>query len=177
VTTIELVRHAKAIARDRWSGRADRERPLTEDGERQAAALARELTEHGSLDAIYSSPFVRCTRTVAPLAEAVDAEIGDVEGLAEADAIAVLDGGDAWVASAWLAGRALAFLDGAVAAHDGGRIVACSHGDVIPAVMAALAGRDAFEMSDVGCRKGGRFTLTFDGGRCIDVRQHDPPPV
>jgi 8-oxo-dGTP diphosphatase len=177
VTTIELVRHAQAIARDRWSGHADRERPLTEDGERQAEVLADVLTGQGSPDAIYSSPFVRCTQTVAPLAEAIGLEIRDADGLAEADAIAVLDRGDAWVASAWLAGRAIAFLDRAVAAHDGGRIVACSHGDVIPAVMAAIAGRDGLEMSDVGCRKGGRFTLAFEGGRCVDVRRHEPPPV
>jgi 8-oxo-dGTP diphosphatase len=177
VTTIELVRHAQAIARDRWSGRADRERPLTEVGERQAEALARVLAQHGPIDVVYTSPFVRCTQTVVPLAEAVGIATRDAEGLAEADGIAVLDGGNAWVASAWLAGRAIAFLDHAVAEHDGGRIVACSHGDVIPAALAALAGRDGLDLTEVGCRKGGRFTLTFDGSRCIRAERHEPPEV
>jgi hypothetical protein len=44
--------------------------------------------------------------------------------------------------------------------------VACSHGDVIPAFMAALTGRDQLDLTDVRRKKGERFTLHFDGLRC-----------
>lgn len=177
MTRFELVRHAKASSRDRWWGRPDRDRPLTDEGHDQSRALARELLREGTVTAVYSSAFTRCMQTVAPLAQAADLEVVCDDGLAEAPALPVLDGGDAWVASAWLAGRALAFLNGAARTHDGGRVVACSHGDVIPAVMAALAGRDSLDLHEVRCPKAGRFTLTFDGSRCVRAVLTGPPEV
>lgn len=177
MTTVELVRHAKAAARDDWWGRPDRDRPLTEIGREQARALRRALTADGPIDAIYSSPYARCVQTVEPLAGAVGLEVREEDGLAEAMTLPVLDGGDAWVASAWLAGRALSLLNRIARGHEGARIVACSHGDVIPAVMAALAGRDGLAISDVRCPKGARFTLTFDGFRCVDAVLTGPPEV
>jgi broad specificity phosphatase PhoE len=177
VTTIELVRHAKAAARDDWWGRPDRERPLTDSGFGQARALRRDLSEAGPIDALYSSPFTRCVQTLEPLASALGLEIRDAEELAEAMTLPVLDGGDAWVASAWLAGRALALLNRLVRAHEGGRVVTCSHGDVIPAVMAALVARDGLDRGDVRCQKGARFTLSFDGPRCVGIAYVGPPEV
>jgi broad specificity phosphatase PhoE len=177
VTRIELVRHAKASSRDRWWGRPDRDRPLTDEGQDQARALARQIVREGPVDALYSSPFTRCMDTVAPLADALGTEAVAEDGLAEAPGLPVLDGGDAWVASAWLAGRALAFINRVVSTHDGGRVVACSHGDVIPAVMAALAGRDALDLREVRCPKGGRFSLTFDGTRCVRAVLIEAPEV
>jgi broad specificity phosphatase PhoE len=165
VTTIELVRHAKAHSRDQWWGRPDRERPLTEAGHAQARALARQLAV-AEVTALYSSPYARCTQTLIPLAEALRLPLHEDDALAEAMTLPVLDGGDAWVASAWLGGRALSFINRIVREHPDGRIVACSHGDVIPALMAALAGRDDLDLREVRCRKGARFTLTFDGNRC-----------
>jgi 8-oxo-dGTP diphosphatase len=175
VTTIELVRHAKAVPRDRWTGRPDPQRPLTPDGEQQARALVRVLAGGGRIDEIRSSPFTRCVDTVVPLAEELGLAVEREDALAEAGGVPVLDGGDAWVASAWLAGRALVFVDHTVAEHAGGRVVACTHGDVIPALMAAIAGRDGLDLAEVGCRKGGRFTLMFDGSRCVSAERHEPP--
>lgn len=166
MTTVELVRHAEAYRRDRWWGRTDRERPLTESGIAQARALARQLQVGDPIVGLYSSPFVRCTQSLAPLAELLGCKIVEEEALGEATTLPVHDGGDAWVASAWLGGRAAAFLERVVCAHPDDRIVACSHGDVIPAVMALLVGRDGLTLANVRCRKGGRFTLTFDGPRC-----------
>jgi 8-oxo-dGTP diphosphatase len=177
VTTIELVRHAKAAARNDWWGRPDRDRPLTESGHDQSRALRRELEAGPPIAALYSSPLTRCTQTLEPLAGALGQEIVEVEGLAEAMTLPVLDGGDAWVASAWLAGRALSLLNQIVRDHEGARVVACSHGDVIPAVMAALAGRDGLPMTDVRCQKGARYTLTFDGLRCVEAVLTGPPEV
>jgi 8-oxo-dGTP diphosphatase len=175
VTTIELLRHAQALARDGWWGRPDRDRPLTDIGHDQSRALRRQLDTGVPVTALYSSPFVRCVQTLEPLAAGLELSVREEEGLAEALTLPVLDGGDAWVASAWLAGRALSLLNRIVHEHDGERVVACSHGDVIPAVMAALAGRDGLPITDVRCKKGARFTLTFDGVRCVDARLTGPP--
>jgi broad specificity phosphatase PhoE len=54
-------------------------------------------------------------------------------------------------------------------------IVMCSHGDVIPSVMAALAGRDGLDIDDVHLRKGARFQLTFKGPKCVAVEAVVPP--
>jgi 8-oxo-dGTP diphosphatase len=174
-TTLELLRHAKALARDRWWGRPDRDRPLTEQGRDDSRAIGRAILAEGDVHVCYSSPATRCIDTLAPLATQLGFEIHEEEGLAEAMTLPVLDGGDAWVASAWMAGRALSFVNRVVREHEGMRVVACSHGDVIPALMAALAGRDGLDIDDVRCKKGARFTLAFDGSHCISV-VHWPPP-
>ncbi|CAN5369154.1 hypothetical protein BH23ACT7_BH23ACT7_00180 [soil metagenome] len=175
MTTIELVRHAKAHSRDRWWGKPDLDRPLTESGMDQAREIGRALRAGGPIAKLYSSPYVRCTQTLDPLADALGVHTVEDEALGEARTLPVHDAGDAWVAPAWLGGRAVAFVNRVVAEYPGKRIVACSHGDVIPALMALLVGRDGLAIDDVRCRKGARFTLTFDGGRCLRA-EHVPPP-
>ncbi|MGI8873964.1 MAG: phosphoglycerate mutase family protein [Egibacteraceae bacterium] len=177
VTTVELVRHASAAARAEWTDRPDVERPLDAAGRAQARAIAEQLARGAPIAALHASPAVRCAQTIEPLAEATVLEVAAAEGLAEAATLPVLDGGDPWVAAAWLAGRTLRLLDELVAVHAGQRVVACSHGDVIPAVMAALVGRDGLDLADVRCRKGGRFTLTFDGDRCVDAVVSGAPEI
>lgn len=167
MTTIELVRHAKSQSRDRWWGKPDRERPLSPAGTDQSKTLVRELRAVGPLAALYSSPYLRCTQTLAPLAEAVGLPIIADEALAEVTALPAFDDGDGWIASAWLGGRALGFVDTVLEKHAGTRIVACTHGDVVPALLALLAGRDGLVVETVRLRKGARSSLTFDGRRCV----------
>ncbi|MGI8575710.1 MAG: phosphoglycerate mutase family protein [Egibacteraceae bacterium] len=168
-TRLELVRHAQALARKDWRGRDDHQRPLTEVGHHQAAKLAEELAADEGVAAAYTSPYVRCQQTLGPFAERAGLRVVDEDALGEAPTVAVHDDGEAWVTAAWLGGRALAFCDLVTSEHSGARVVACSHGDVIPALLAALAGRDGLELADVHLDKGGRCTLTFDGARCVGV--------
>jgi phosphohistidine phosphatase SixA len=63
---ILLVRHADAADRKTWSG-DDAERPLDERGRRQAAGIVGQL-EGREVSRILSSPYLRCTQTVEPLA-------------------------------------------------------------------------------------------------------------
>lgn len=175
MTTIELVRHAKAHSRDRWWGKPDRERPLNDAGVDQSRALARELRAAGPIAALYSSPFLRCTQTLEPLAEATGLTVIADERLAEVTALPPLDGGDGWVASAWLGGRVVAFVDSVLDKHDGDRVVVSTHGDVVPALVALLVGRDGVTVAEARLRKGARFTLTFDGRRCVAATPFPAP--
>ncbi len=170
---IEVLRHAKAYSRKRWNGGSDRERPLDDAGEAQARWLVDELLADGRVAEIRTSPLVRCTQTVEPLAAALGCAPVVDERLAELRTLPVHDRGSAWVASAWLGGRALAVVEELATAPVDGRIVLCSHGDVIPALLATLAGRDAVPLGDVRVRKGGRVTLELAGGR---VRRATPVP-
>lgn len=64
-----LLRHASAGDREHWAG-ADHERPLDERGWAQAEALVETLAPY-RINAILTSPYVRCVQTVAPLARAL----------------------------------------------------------------------------------------------------------
>lgn len=173
-TCIELVRHAKAQSRDRWWGKPDRQRPLVKAGRSQSKSLAVDLSAL-PITRILTSPHTRCVETVEPLADRLGLGIELVESLGEAPSVPLLDAGDTWVASAWLGGRALALLDQLVVDEPGGHVVLCSHGDIIPSAMAALAGRDGLAISDVHLKKGARFSLTFKGPRCVAVEAVPPP--
>jgi broad specificity phosphatase PhoE len=61
-----LLRHARAGKRREWKG-DDLLRPLDEKGRGQAQRLVAELAPLG-VTRIVSSPYVRCTQTVDPLA-------------------------------------------------------------------------------------------------------------
>lgn len=101
--TVVLLRHASAGDRDRWEG-DDRLRPLDKKGRRQAEALRHALQARGVTRAL-SSPYVRCTQTVAPLGLAVEPDERLAEGADPDDTRALL-----------------LQAEGAVA---------CTHGDVI----------------------------------------------
>jgi 8-oxo-(d)GTP phosphatase len=61
-----LVRHAEAGDRGSWVG-DDTKRPLDETGWRQAQALVG-LFDGRDVSRVFSSPYLRCTQTVEPLA-------------------------------------------------------------------------------------------------------------
>ena len=105
--TVILLRHASAGDRDAWTG-DDRLRPLDERGRAQAAALRDILRARGITRAL-SSPYVRCTQTVAPLGLDIEPDGRLAEG-APLEATLEL----------------LAELDNAVA---------CTHGDVIENIL------------------------------------------
>jgi 8-oxo-dGTP diphosphatase len=102
-----LLRHASAGDRETWQG-DDRLRPLDERGRARALEVADRLRARG-VERVFSSPYVRCTQTVAPLG----LEIVPDERLAEGARLE----------------ETLALLRRA------GDAVACTHGDVIEAVL------------------------------------------
>ena len=139
-----MVRHAKAGDRDRWE-EPDDLRPLTAKGQAQSEALVGTLATFDVVR-VLSSPYLRCSQTVAALAAARGLAVEPCDDLAEGQAVAGL----ALVRS--LAGRPA-------------YTVLCTHGDVVEEVLDALEVR-----RDEGTRKGATWVLDENGAR------HLPPP-
>jgi 8-oxo-(d)GTP phosphatase len=144
-----LLRHAWAGDREDHEG-DDRERPLDGRGRRQAAALPGHLAAHGVGGVsggasptgglvLVSSPLLRCRATLEPLAAVTGTAIALDEDLAEVDP--PLRSEDGWPDAAWLGTRAVRALDRAVASSDVATVIVCSHGELLPAALAALAAR------------------------------------
>ena len=104
-----LVRHGRAGERSEWEG-DDRLRPLDGKGRRQADGLDGLLAGY-AIDSIVSSPYVRCTQTVEPLAAERGIDVAEADELAEG----------AWREDAL---RLLNRLNGHC-------VVLCTHGDVV----------------------------------------------
>ena len=170
-TTIHLVRHASAGQRGGYDQGPDRDRPLDDVGRQQAQLIADVI---GPVDSIVSSTFARCVQTVKPLADANGIPVETDEALEELTGVPITEAGSAWVTPAWLGGRALGLVERLLVTGVP-RIVLCSHGDVVPALMAALAGRDRLGLSDVRCRKAGRYVLEFVDGHCVRAELAPPP--
>lgn len=144
-----IVRHAKAGDRRRWVG-DDRLRPLSQAGRGQAADLVAVLALFRPAR-LLSSPYVRCVETLQPLAGHLRMEI---EARAE-----LSEGGEA---------------EGAILLSDpAGPVVACTHGDVVPALLEVLGlvSADGFP-----CAKASVWVVTF-AANGVAARYLPPPPV
>lgn len=136
-----LVRHAKAGDRDAWDGPDDL-RPLTEKGDAQAQALVDTLAGFDVVR-VLSSPYLRCSQTVAPLAAARGLAVEPTDDLAEG------------------AGPAGAALTRSLVAEPGYAVL-CTHGDVMEEVLDGLGVRRADY-----ARKGETWVLEQAGARSI----------
>ncbi|MGW9267990.1 NUDIX domain-containing protein [Microbacterium sp. NPDC055599] len=116
------LRHAKALPRSEWDG-ADSARPLTERGRRQAKAIVGPLRAFG-VRKLITSDAVRCVQTVTPLAKALDRKPVKTEKISQ----------DAWEDGTAdlraVVGRRI---------RSGKPAVLCSHGPVLPALLAEIA--------------------------------------
>lgn len=147
-----LVRHAVAVARKGWSGPDDL-RPLDGRGTAQARALVDQLAPY-RLERLVSSPTRRCVDTLAPLARARGLDVEEAEALAEGsydEALALVRK---------VAREAVAL---------------CSHGDVLPAVLTALAADGAVLPGPTKPKKGATWVLEADAGRIVRGAYLPPP--
>jgi len=153
---VYLVRHAKAGDRSSWSG-DDRARPLTGKGRRQAVKVCDQLFPLVSLHPealLISSPYTRCMQTLEPLAAQLRSAVSADGRLAE--------GYD---------------RDGAlelIASVPNGSVL-CSHGDVIPDVMAALQRRTTTILGAPDWRKGTVWVLAREGCDVVEASCWPPP--
>ena len=149
--TTYLIRHAKAGSRERWTA-PDRDRPLTEPGKVQAAALVK-LIGSGVLS-VTSSPFVRCVETVAPLAQALRLPLEEDDRLAE--------GAD----PGWAMRRLAA----------SGGMVLCTHGDIMASIVISLDDAKVPLVGGMQWAKAGTWAFEVSESRIVAGR-YLPPPV
>jgi len=151
-----LVRHAQAGNRDRWllDGHDDSLRPLSDAGHRQARRLVSRF-EGVPVSQALSSPYLRCVQTLEPLAHHLGLAVTPTPELAE---------GGSFLAVVELLAR--------VPDHT----VLCSHGDVIPEVIAALYRRGMSIDSPEDWRKGSTWVVERDGDSFTSATVIAPPP-
>lgn len=119
---IIALRHAKAVGREDWK-KADRLRPLTNRGKRQAEAIIGPLEAFG-VRQIVSSPATRCVQTVTPLSKALGIPVSRTALISQ----------DAWEDGK---GDARTVVGRQVRARR--PVVLCSHGPVLPDILSELA--------------------------------------
>lgn len=170
--TLELVPHCASVSPEGWDG-DHLIRPLTELGHQQANVLAAAVGT--DVDAIYSSPALRCLQTAQPLATAARQPIGELPELIDTghfaeprawtqDIYRHLDIGQA-IGGGWAAGHGLRALLTMGSRHPGSRVVAASHGDIIPAFLAMLCAAYETPLPRVAAR-GGWYTIRFGSDSC-----------
>lgn len=151
LTTVLLVRHAKAGSRADWPG-ADELRPLSHNGQRQVEPIRVMARVYGA-DRVSAAPLVRCVQTVQPVADDLAVPIVDEELLTEKS----------------YAGMEQAAVNRLVEiAAAGGVPVVCSQGGVIPDLVSRLADRSGLPLKRrVVAKKGSIWALFFTGDRLM----------
>jgi 8-oxo-dGTP pyrophosphatase MutT (NUDIX family)/phosphohistidine phosphatase SixA len=161
LTTVLLVRHAKAGSRAEWSD-VDELRPLSQNGHKQLPPIRELAAAHGA-DRVFSAPLVRCVHTVQPVADDLGVKIVEEELFAE----------ESYEGMEEAASRRLVEI-----ARDGGVAVVCSQGGVIPDLVSRLASGppspeplpEPLSQSlprRVAAKKGSVWALFFDGDRLV----------
>jgi 8-oxo-dGTP diphosphatase len=138
--SLYLVRHASAG--ERGFGPDDRHRPLDEIGRARAIQIADQLATVAT-GRLLTSPYVRCVQTIEPLVARTATVLEKTTALAEAQPFEPV-------------------LDLLVSLPDGS--VLCSHGDLIPDVMDALARRGMDIVGAPSWKKGVVWVLERDNG-------------
>jgi 8-oxo-dGTP diphosphatase len=178
---IDLVPHMDAGDRDTWQADQDT-RPLTESGQRQARAQADALAA-APVDALYAGPALRCRQTLQPLAERVGLEIAVLAEIGEFQAWRApggwnADGNRGGNVAAHGAGSAMAAVTRMRALHERGRVVACSHGHVIPALVSFLIAAHGLAGVSELTKRGQWYRLGFEDERVqIELREVEGFPT
>ena len=151
-TPVFVVRHAKAGSRSAWDG-PDPARPLSKAGRRQAAGLVSQLADQ-DITRIVSSPFIRCTETVEPLAQRLHLPVEPSPSLEEGAPLP----------------EALRLVE-KVADEP---TVLCTHGDVIGELLDHLR-RTGVDVDDGRMEKGATWILDTEAGEVTGARYLPPP--
>jgi phosphohistidine phosphatase SixA len=154
VSVLYVVRHAHAGDRASWTA-PDELRPLSEKGWAQARGLVEQMA-HDRVEALFSSPALRCVQTVLPLAEARGLPVGPDDRL--------LEGHDPKDTLAWLEGQLAA-----------GSLVASTHGDIIPGVLDLVAAAGGSLPDERRWAKGSTWVLERTGTRWGRGAYRKPP--
>lgn len=168
--TLELVPHCASVRPRKWTGEHS-VRPLSELGHQQAAALVAALGT--DIEAIYSSPALRCIQTVQPLAQATGLPIVELPELLDTQGFAepaqwtqqLFKPVDQEIGGAWAAGHGIRALATIARQYPDKRAVAASHGDIIPALLAMLCAAFDVPLPKMP-ERGGWHTIHIKDDRC-----------
>lgn len=150
-----VVRHGHALSRSDWE-EEDSLRPLSRRGERQSRLLVHRILALKPTR-IISSPYLRCIDTVRPLAGAAGLLVEEDGRLAEGEGR-----------------RAVELVRAAGGA--GENAVLCSHGDVIPEILATLANEDRLDLGPAPrVEKASVWVVHGEGGRFSSATYMKPP--
>jgi len=197
VATVLLVRHGRTTANADGSLAGRTPVPLDETGEAQAKALADRLTGV-PLAAVVSSPLVRCRRTlelavpdIEPVLEPdlVECGYGDWEGqslkklskeplwrvVQQHPSAVTFPGGESMAALSARAVAAVRAWDERVTREHGPGVLwlACTHGDVIKAIVADATGTHLDLFQRIMVDPGSVTVITYTPGRPFLVRLND----
>jgi 8-oxo-dGTP pyrophosphatase MutT (NUDIX family)/phosphohistidine phosphatase SixA len=150
--TVLVVRHASAGDRASWPG-GDDDRPLDEQGRRQAEAL-RDLLLHYGPRRVVSAPLRRCVDTVRPLADALGVEVEELPALTESAHAQDRTG---------MAEHLRKLVDPAVPT------VVCSQGGAIPDSLQQLVPPDVLPDGELRAKKASTWALSFVGDQVVDA--------
>lgn len=161
---IVFVPHMDGGDRAAWDGDQD-ERPLSDLGRKQAAALAKQLRSWYAVTSLFASPALRARQTLEPLAESVGLDIGSIASLSERRP------GESETAMAQRGERALDEIRRGAA---GGVAVAASHGDIIPATVDRIARRRQLRIPRLE-RRGQWFAVSFGADMSVSIELYEAP--
>ena len=151
---LHVVRHANAGDRIAWQG-DDFLRPLDDHGQRQAQAICDTLASR-PVRRVLSSPALRCTDTVAPLARLLGLTVETHEALAEG-----------------MHPSSALELAVSVSSMEGDSVL-CSHGDVIPGLLWTLD-RHGVDIPDRNrCKKASIWELALNSAGKLSATYRHP---
>jgi broad specificity phosphatase PhoE len=168
VFTLEIFIHLEAADRNEWKGAPD-DRPLTDVGRKQGERIAEELSAQ-PVDALVSSPALRCRESLEALAAKTGLSIEVVPGFKDTSGYKAPEGwgnadrtGPDPLGGAQSAGSAYAALSELVERFPDRRVVLCSYGDIVPALLAFLSGAYGVDMPAKNNKKGAIFSVQIEG--------------
>jgi len=162
-----------------WRGEQNL-RPLSDLGESQAKRFS-EVVAAAPIDALVSSPAQRCQQTLQPLADAIGTSIRTLTDLRETGGFAPPSGwagymlpSDGPVGGAYAAGRLTHALEEIRGALPEGRIVLCTHGDIVPAYIAFVTGAHGLDLPPLPAQRGYWYTLEIESDGSMAARLNGP---
>lgn len=162
-----VVRHGKAVPATSWDG-PDSQRPLLHRGHEQAKAIAGGIAAFQP-DVIYTSTATRCIQTITPLATSTGVRVKESRRLSQ---------------ERWTPGgeRSRTVIERRL--DKGKAVVLCSHGPVIPQLVAEVVAQTNGDVDEIIRRAAspstGDFSVfhiarTANGNHIVSVEYHEAP--
>lgn len=175
--TLETFIHLEAVDRKEWKGVPD-DRPLTPLGRKQAERIAQALAG-APIDALVSSPALRCRQSLEALAATTGLDVEVMPGFRDTLGYQAPEGwgsGDRAdpLGGAQSAGSAFAALSRLHERYPSGRVILCSYGDIIPALLAFISGYYGVDMPPRSRRRGAVFAVGLDAAHATLATRDAP---